>query len=68
MDIEKLISDATDKSVNDVIDGKFKFFDDYPQLSEKSKEYAMLMNFSESLLCAYHQNLKDELAKQGINI
>lgn len=60
MDISKIINDSIDKSVKDVVDGKFK--------KPEVKQEEMLMNYSNILLETYHDELCKELAKHGINL
>lgn len=65
MDITKIINDSIDKSVKDVVDGNFQ----HPDISyPASKQDQMLMNYSNTLLRTYHDELCKELAKHGINL
>lgn len=70
MDFSKIINDSIDKSVRDVTSGKFKdelMFDD-DKLKEESQQNQFLINYSNTLLETYHEELRKELANHGIHI
>ena len=70
MDFSKIISDSTYKSVTRIANGKFDNelkFDD-PKLQETIQQNRFLMNYSAILLETYHEELRKELAAQGIQI
>lgn len=65
MDIDKIINNSIDKSVKDVASGKFH----NPNSSNPdAKQNELLMNYSNTLLRTYHEELCKELAKHGIDI
>lgn len=70
MDISKIICESLDESMKEVADGKFKNYCnvDDEEVSESGKQNAMLMNYSAILLRNYHNELKQILANQGIDI
>lgn len=69
MDISKIISDSIDKSIKQVVNGKFdSMITDNQHLEESVSQDAMLMNYSNTLLATYHKELKKELSKHSIEI
>ena len=70
VDIDKIILDANDKSLNDIFDKEFKQDFDFKDKEFESlvKQNKLLINYFNTLLREYHNELKNELAKQGINI
>ena len=65
MDVNKIINDSIDKSVKEVAGGKFKnSHTSYPEAMQDE----MLMNYSNTLLRTYHEELCKELAKHGIDL
>lgn len=70
VDIDKIILYANDKSLNDIFDKKFKQDFDFKDKEFESlvKQNKLLINYFNTLLREYHNELKNELAKQGINI
>ncbi len=72
MDISKIIDKSRDKSIKDVVDGKFKNITDtdidIDIPTDLIKQNAMLMNYCDTLFKTYHKELQKELAKHGIQI
>lgn len=70
MNIDKIINDSVDKSVKNVANGKFKetFNFDNDDLEKSVQQNLLLMEYSITLLKTYHEELKKELAKHGIDI
>ncbi len=69
MDISKIVSDSIDKSVKQVVSGKFDdIITDNQYMNELAGQDAMLMNYANILLTTYHKELKKELSKHGIEI
>lgn len=70
MDISKIIDESRDKSVKDIVNGKFKDIAniDVDVPTDLIEQNAMLMNYCDTLLKTYHEKLQKELAKHGIQI
>lgn len=68
MDISKIIDESRDKSIKDVVDGKFKNITDIDIPTDLIKQNAMLMNYCDTLFKTYHKELQKELLKHGIEI
>lgn len=70
MNIDKIINDSIDKSVKDVANGRFKeaFNFDNNDLQKSVQQDQLLMGYSITLLKTYHEELKQELSKHGIDI
>ena len=72
MDLSKIIDDAIDKSIEDLVtrkfDTDFKFDDDDQDLANLSKQDKFLIAYSNVLLKNYHEALCEELAKHGIKL
>lgn len=70
MDISKIISNSIDKAAKDAAVGKFST---YPTIGDETVDSltaqdALLMNYTNILLTAYHEELRKSLAEQGIKI
>lgn len=69
MDINEIISNAIDKSTNEVFENKLKKFDfSDDKLTSLTKENYSLIKYCNILLEEYHTALKKELDKQGISV
>lgn len=68
MDIEKIINDSGNEWENDIANGKFDYFKKYPKLSESSVASSISMQYSEILLKNYHEQLRKELSKHGVDL
>ena len=68
MDIEKIINDSGNEWENDIATGKFDYFKKYPKLSESSVASSISMQYSEILLKNYHEQLRKELSKHGVDL
>lgn len=65
MDISKIINNSIDKSVKSVVDGKFRNSD---ISNPETKQDQMFINYCNTLLKTYHEELCKELAKHGIDL
>ena len=71
MDLARIIESARMQSRQDVADKNIlpaDFLEQYPDPAKQVRQDAVLMNYFETLLETYHQELKEVLAKQGIEI
>lgn len=71
MDLYKITDSALSKFAEDIASKKIDSFNlsqQYPESFKQSNEYVKLMEYSNILLETYHQELKKELAKSGIEI
>ena len=71
MDLSKIIESARTQARQDIVDQNIiptDFLQQYPDTAKKVRQDAVLMNYFETLLETYHQELKEVLAKQGIEI
>lgn len=71
MDLSKIIESARMQACHDVVEQSIipaDFLQQYPDTAKKVRQDAVLMNYFETLLGTYHQELKEVLAKQGIEI
>lgn len=67
MDFLKIIEDSTQKTVKNMLNRKSNDKLD-ENLQNSIKENQILLDYSNNLLRSYHEELKKELAKQGIQI
>lgn len=71
MDLSKIIESARTQARQDIVDQNIiptDFLQQYPDTAKKVRQDAVLMNYFETLLETYHQELKEVLARQGIEI
>lgn len=67
MDFLKIIEDSTQETVKNMLNRKSNDKLD-ENLQNSIKENQILLDYSNNLLRSYHEELKKELAKQGIQI
>ena len=67
MDFSKIIEDSTKKTIENMLNRKSNDKLD-ENLQNSIKENQVLLDYSNNLLRSYHEELKEELAKQGIQI
>lgn len=71
MDLSKIIESARTQARQDIVDQNIiptDFLQQYPDTAKKVRQDAVLMNYFETLLETYHRELKEVLARQGIEI
>lgn len=67
IDLDKIIESENIKFADDLMTDKYSYL--YHSSASPSAQNATLSQcYAEQLLTAYHEALKSELAKQGINI
>lgn len=70
MDISKIITDSIDKSIEEVAKGTYKNARNIEDeaIAKLATQDKMLMNYTNILLATYHEELKKELSKHGIEL
>lgn len=70
LNIEEIISNAIDASVKSIAEKRIVGLTEIKDISiaDKLKQNELLMTYTNNLLTAYHEELRKELAKQGIKI
>ena len=71
MDLSKISESARTQARQDIVDQNIiptDFLQQYPDTAKKVRQDAVLMNYFETLLETYHRELKEVLARQGIEI
>ncbi len=64
INLSQICNDAVDENLSSF----FKSIKNNPEQTSESRVYEALMRHSELLLTKYHLALKEELAKQGIDL
>lgn len=70
MNIEEIISNALNASVKSMAEKRIAGLAEIndSSIADKVKQNELLMTYTNNLLTAYHEELRKELAEQGIKI